>query len=306
MWFHLAPLFVLRRVTLFLWVPLSPRTWPLVVAFPHRRPLGGRLDISLSLRGLTSYGGVPHVFLLSLRPPRLVWQSPALHVAGPIWHAARRVRPPFGPLAWRPSPAVPSPCWSRTPRRVRGLRPPPGLFPCVPPRRVGRLLLGLGRSAPPRVVGVRRPMPAVPLAPAALRPLGLSSPSAVPSTCSSRPPAGPGGFAHPRGVPPCVPPGGVGRPVLGMGRPAPPRVVGFCRPMSSWPTAICPCVTLWLCVPPRPPLQGAQGSVLFSVGPPSNSGALSLSALAPYPGSPPRPLLTAQWGLTPAPPLAHC
>ncbi len=57
-----------------------------------------------------------------------------------------------------------------------------------------------------------------------------------------------------------------------------------------------PLRTLWLCVPPRPPSPG--GPVLFSAVLPS--GALSHSPLAPYPGSPPRPLLTARpppsWG----------
>jgi hypothetical protein len=109
----------------------------------------------------------------------------------------------------------------------------PGAPPCVPPGGVGRPLLGLGRSAPPRVVGVRRPMPAVrSLCPAALRPLGLASRPQSPQRARPHPPQA-RGLCPPPGRPPCVPPGGVGRPLLGLGRSAPPQVVGACRPMPS-------------------------------------------------------------------------
>ncbi len=60
--------------------------------------------------------------------------------------ATRRVRPPFGPLAWRPSTAAPSPCWSWGPPQGPGPSSTPGAPPCVPPGGVGRPLLGLGRS----------------------------------------------------------------------------------------------------------------------------------------------------------------
>jgi hypothetical protein len=40
-WFHPSRLFVLRRVLFFLWVPVSPRTRALEVAFPPREGGGG-------------------------------------------------------------------------------------------------------------------------------------------------------------------------------------------------------------------------------------------------------------------------
>jgi hypothetical protein len=108
--------------------------------------------------------------------------------------AARRVWPPFDPLAWRPSPAVPSTCLARPPsRRAGGLRP-------------------------------------------------------------SRPPQ-----------PPRVPQGGVGR--VGWDAPRLRGSLGFAGQCPSWPTAVCPCVTLWLCVLPRPPSQGARGSGPLYRGP---------------------------------------
>ncbi len=120
--------------------------------------------------------------------------------------------------------------------------------------------------------------------------LGLASPRQSPQHARPVPPQA-RGLCRPRGRPPCVPPGGVGRPLLGLGRSAPPRVVGARRPMPSWPTAVCPCGPSGSASPHGRLRGGPGGPVLFSAVPPS--GALSHSALAPYPGSPPRPLLTA-------------
>ena len=131
--------------------------------------------------GALSTPGLPPVFLQEGSGSRCSgwtlcasagrWGSPA-----DARCAARRVRLPFGPLAWRPSPCSPLNVLVPTPRRARGLRPPPGRPACVPHGGVGRPLLGLGRSGPPRVVGARRPMPIVAHGclslrhPAALRP----------------------------------------------------------------------------------------------------------------------------------------
>jgi hypothetical protein len=143
----------------------------------------------------------------------------------------------------------------------------------------------LGRSAPPRVVGVRRPM-LVPLAvsgrPSAPWP---GVPPAVPSMCSSRPPAGPGALPTP-GAAPCVPSGGVGRPLLGLGRFAPPRSVGLAGRCPRGPRLSAPADPLAL----RPPTAAFGG--------PRGSSSLALS---PLPGLCP----TAPWRLTPAPPLVR-
>jgi hypothetical protein len=65
--------------------------------------------------------------------------------------------------------------------------------------------------------------------------------------------------------------------------------------MPSWPTAVRPCGPSGFASPHSRLRGGAGGPVLFSAVPPP--GALSL---APYPGSAPRPLLTARpppsWG----------
>jgi hypothetical protein len=76
-----------------------------------------------------------------------------------------------------------------------------------------------------------------------------------------------------------------------LGRSAPPQVVGARRPMPSWPTAVCPCGPSGSASPHGRLRRGPGGPVLFSAVPPP--GGLSHSALAPYSGSPPRPLLTA-------------
>ena len=90
--FHLARLRKLWWVTFFMWITVSPC--------------------------VASVPGAPHSLLA-------VSYSSCCRPTGPL----AVDRPPFGPLAWRPSPAVPSKCWSRPPRRARGLCPPPGLPP---------------------------------------------------------------------------------------------------------------------------------------------------------------------------------
>ncbi len=67
--------------------------------------------------------------------------------------------------------------------------------------------------------------------------------------------------------------------------------LGFAGRFPSWPTAVCACITLWLCVA-HGLRRGLRVLVLYSVAP--YSGALSLSSLAPYTGFSPRPLLTAR------------
>jgi hypothetical protein len=106
------------------------------------------------------------------------WGSPAdAHCA------ARRVRPPFGPSACLASPAPPPQPPQHAhpdPLQGRGLCPPPRRPPCVPPRGVRRPLLGMRRSAPQRVVGVRRPMPLVAHVCLPLRhPLAMCTPTAA-------------------------------------------------------------------------------------------------------------------------------
>jgi hypothetical protein len=180
--------------------------------------------------------------------------------------AARRVRPPFAPLGWRPSPAVPSPCLSR---RARGLRPPLGLPPAFLREGSGGPWLGLGRSAPPRVVGVQPPMPAVPLAvsgpkggPLAWRP---PQPPQSPQRARPDPPQGPGVLPTP------------GPPLRSSrrGRAAAARVGTLCASAGrwgspriiSWPTAVCPCVTLWLCVPHGRLRRGPEGRSSLALSP---------------------------------------
>ena len=88
------------------------------------------------------------------------------------------------------------------------------------------------------------------------------------------------GPCPPPGVPPCVTPGGVGRPLPGLGRSAPSRVVGVRRPMPLVAHGGLPCITLQLCVPSPPAYPGGPGA--------RSSLVLSLPrALAPHPGSPP-------------------
>ena len=169
-------------------------------------------------------------------------------------------RQPFGPLAWRPSPAVPSKCSSRPHAGPGGFVHPRG-SPLRSSRRGRAAAARVGRSAPPRVVGVRRPMPAVPLAvsgcPSAPWP-GVP-PLAVPLTCSSRPPAGPGGFAHPRGALPAFLTAGSGGRCSGWAAQRLRRSLGLAGRCPSWPTAVCPCVTPRLCARSRPPLLGGPG-----------------------------------------------
>jgi hypothetical protein len=131
--------------------------------------------------------------------------------------AARRVQPPFGPLAWRPPLAVPPPACPDLPAGPAGFATP-GAPPASPRRgqaaaaRVGTLCASAGRRDSPAAALVAHGC--LPLR----HPLG---------SASAR-----------------------GRRRRGLGSPVPSSVV--------------------------PP-----------------SGALSGSALAPYPGSPPHPLLTA-------------
>jgi len=107
-------------------------------------------------------------------------------------------------------------------------------------------------------------------------PLAWRPPRQSPKVLVPTPPQGPGALPTPGG-PPCVTPGGVGRPLPGLGRSAPPRVVGVRRPMPLVAHGGLPCITLRLCVPSPPSTPGPRSSL-----------ALSLSrALAPYPGSPP-------------------
>jgi hypothetical protein len=125
--------------------------------------------------------------------------------------AARCVRPPLRnfhyslsttlshsfPLAWRPSPAVPSPCWPWPPRRARGPVHPRGSPLRFSGRaraagaRVGTLCTSAGRWGTPANAcctarRVRRPSAPWP---------GLPPPSALNVLV-------PAPFAHPRGAPP--------------------------------------------------------------------------------------------------------
>ncbi len=107
-------------------------------------------------------------------------------------------------------------------------------------------------------------------------------------------------------MPPPPPPLGALLRSSGRGRAAAARVgtlcatavVGARRPMPPWPTAVCPCGPSGSASPHGRLRRGPGGPVLFSAVPPS--GALSHSALAPYPGSPTRPFLTDRpppsWG----------
>jgi hypothetical protein len=127
--------------------------------------------------------------------------------------------------------------------------------------------------------------------PAALRPLGLAPPQQ--SSQRARPkPRGARGVCRPPERPPGVPPGRVRRPLLGLGRSAPPRVVGVRRPMPSWPTAVCPCGPSGS-ASSHAGFAGGPG-VRFSLSVVPPWGALSLSAVAPFPGSRPHPLLMAR------------
>ena len=132
------------------------------------------------------------------------------------------------------------------------------------------------RSLTPPVAGLvgRLPLTGRPSAPWPGVP-----PLQAPQSACPGPPQGPGALSIP-GAPPCVPPGGVGRPLPGLGRSAPPRVVGVRRPMPLVAHGGLPCITLRLCAPSPPSSPGPRGS----------RSSLVLShprALAPYPGSPP-------------------
>ncbi len=117
-------LFVLRRVTFYLWVPVSPRPRALEVAFPPSRGRGRGGGGWLSPLVLAALWGSPCVPPGPRAPP----PRPAVTCSSRCRPAvpARRVRPPFGPLAWRPFPAVPSRCWSWPPAGPGGFVHPRG------------------------------------------------------------------------------------------------------------------------------------------------------------------------------------
>jgi hypothetical protein len=207
------------------------------------------------------------VFLRSLGLPRLVRRSPALDVAGSLCRSPCPAA--LGPLGQRvPPPQFPHPGGPCPRAGPGGFVHPGGSHPCVPPGGVSRLLLGLRRSAPPRVAGVRRPMPDVPPAvsgrPSAPWPgVTVASPRPPPPHSPLKvlvpTPRRPGAFAHPRGAP---------LRSSGRGRAAAAWVGTLCATAGRWGSpadalvahGCLPLRTLWLCVPPRPPLWGARGS----------------------------------------------
>jgi hypothetical protein len=225
------------------------------------------LPVCASFDGLRSLCRLPCplVLLPSLGPPTLSWRSPTPPVAGLLGRL---------PLTGRPSAPWPGVPPLQSPQSARP-GPPAGPGGFVHPRgsplrssRRGRAAAArVGRSAPPRVVGVRRPMPAVPLAvsgcPSAPWP-GVPPP-AVPLTCSSRPPAGPGGFAHPRGALPAFLTAGSGGRCSGWAAQRLRRSLGLAGRCPSWPTAVCPCVTPRLCARSRPPSLGGPGVLSYLV-----------------------------------------
>jgi hypothetical protein len=265
---------------------VSPRAPALTVASPFA---GGRLALSVVVGGLWG----PLVLLPSLGAPNLSWQSPTPPVAGLLAsHGPLAVdRPPLGPLAWRPLPAVPSTCWSRPPRRARGTCPPRGLPPAFLQEGSGGRCLGWtlcasagywGSPADARCAARRVRLPFGPLAwrPSPRSPLDVL----VPTPRRAR------GLRPPPGHPACGPHGGVGRPLLGLGRSAPPRVVGARRPM---PVVAHGCLSLRHPAVLRPFTAafawGPGGLVLFSVVP--SSGGLSSASWFFY-----GLLLVSVWG----------
>jgi hypothetical protein len=194
------------------------------------------------------------------RGPRLVWQSLAAHVAAALCRLPASDRPsPLGLASLTRSPLnvlVP------TPLQGPWALPTPGATRCFPPGGIGRPLLGLGRSAPPGFSGTRPPRPAVPLVmsggPSPPWP-GIPSPGSL-SVLVPTPPQGPGALPN-SGAPPLR--------SSRRGWAAAAQVGTLCASAGrwdspadapSWPRAICPCITLRLCVSPRPPPQGARGS----------------------------------------------
>jgi hypothetical protein len=197
--------------------------------------------------------------LPSLGTPRLDWRSRDVHVAGPL---CRYVSGRLLPLGLASLPRRPLTVLVQTPRRARGLCPPPGLpHACssrrggAAPARVRTLCASAGRWGSPAdapcAAGHVRP----PFSPLTCRP-----PSHSPQSPRPEPPALPT-----TGLPSWVPPGGVGRPLLGLGRSAPPRVVGVRWPLPLMPHGCLPMRTFWLCSPHGRLCREPRGLVLFSV-----------------------------------------
>ncbi len=205
-WFRHARLLALRRVSSFSGLSVTPHTGPHGCVW--------RGGVWLSPLALRIFWGSPCVALIPRAP--LPLSGGLLLFTLPARCAARRVRPPFGPLAWRPSPARPLKVLVQAPLRGAGALSTPGASPLRSSRR--------GRAAAARVG----------------------------TLCAS---------ADRWGLLVDAPPG--------------PRLSAPASPSCS--------------ASPHGRLRrGLGGPVLFSVVPPS--GALSLSALAPYPGFPPPPV----------------
>jgi hypothetical protein len=244
-WSCLARLFVLRRVRFFLWLPLSPRRRALMVAC-H---LGGGAGW-LSPLVFGAFSGSPCVAHVP-RAPGLVWRSFAAHVAGPLCGSPCPAA--FRPLGLASLHRSPLTVLVEAPSQARGLCPPPELplpSPFLQEGSVGRCsgwaALRLRGSLGFAGRCLLRPSPRSPL-----------------NVLVPNPPQGPGALPTP-GAPPCVPPGGVRRPLLA-------RVGTLCASAGRWDSLAAALVThgclplrhLWLCLCPLPPL-GVRSSLALS------------------------------------------